>query len=405
MIDTIVHFIDNSDSLKHHCALAQNAQCIGLDTEFIRNAKTYYPILSLVQISYANTIAVIDILSPELNLEPLKHLLTSESVLKIIHSSRQDIESIYFKLGIVPKPIFDTQLAMMFLGFEDNPGYELLVKTYVGDITILKDLQYSDWLSRPLSDKQISYASMDVRFLIEAFNKIMDTINKDDNRKVKWILEESQNIALNAISEPDYNQILCGICSKMNDTTLILLRRIIIWREKVACKCNLQRDIVLKTNSISKLINTLVNNIISETTIDGNLITQMLHSAKSINPKYLSGLNKFLSRPITIKERNHIKLIPNNKKRTSNKLYSTMYYLLKTLLHIVSFDFRIATSIIASKDDIIKISNKIWPKKFKRGNWRYLVFTSAINNLINGDTSIAIKDSKAYLKKSISMKY
>ncbi|MBN9002020.1 MAG: ribonuclease D, partial [Rhizobiales bacterium] len=91
---------------------------VTVDTEFLRET-TYYPQLCVLQIASPEESAVIDALAEGLDLAPFFALMADEKVLKVFHAARQDIEIIWHLAGIVPAPVFDTQVAAMVLGYGD----------------------------------------------------------------------------------------------------------------------------------------------------------------------------------------------------------------------------------------------------------------------------------------------
>src|ERR1700724_1277809 len=104
---------------------------ITVDTEFLRET-TYYPLFCVVQMASADEAVVIDTLAEGIDLKPFFALMADEKVLKVFHAARQDIEIVWHRAGIVPHPIFDTQVAAMVLGFGDSIAYDQLVERITG---------------------------------------------------------------------------------------------------------------------------------------------------------------------------------------------------------------------------------------------------------------------------------
>ena len=101
--------ISDSAALAKFCAAQRGASFVTVDTEFLRES-TYWPKLCLVQIAGPEEAAAIDTLAAGIDLQPLLDLLADESVLKVFHAARQDLE-IFFKLmGQVPSPLFGVLL-------------------------------------------------------------------------------------------------------------------------------------------------------------------------------------------------------------------------------------------------------------------------------------------------------
>src|SRR5947208_15681978 len=104
---------------------------ITVDTEFLRET-TYYPLLCVVQMASPDEAIVVDALAPGIDLKPFFDLMANEAVLKVFHAARQDIEIIVHRAGVIPHPIFDTQVAAMVLGYGDSIAYDQLVERITG---------------------------------------------------------------------------------------------------------------------------------------------------------------------------------------------------------------------------------------------------------------------------------
>jgi ribonuclease D len=139
------------------------AERIALDTEFMRE-RTYHPQLCLVQLATETDCCLIDPLAG-LDLAPLYELLADRRRLKILHAARQDIEVLLLGGGVVPGPVFDTQVAAALLGYPPQVGYAELVARQLGH-SIDKGQTRTDWSRRPLTPAQLAYAADDVHHLL-----------------------------------------------------------------------------------------------------------------------------------------------------------------------------------------------------------------------------------------------
>ena len=140
---------------------------VGLDTEFIRE-RTYWPQLALVQIAIDDAagepaILLVDPLAPGMT-DALRPLLQDASITKVMHSAGEDLTALRRGCGVVPEPLFDTQVAAALAGVGAGTGYQRLVQETTG-AELSKGETRSDWLRRPLSPSQLDYAADDVRHL------------------------------------------------------------------------------------------------------------------------------------------------------------------------------------------------------------------------------------------------
>ncbi|MEW6445065.1 MAG: ribonuclease D [Pseudomonadota bacterium] len=158
---------------------------LGLDTEFLRE-RSYRPQLCLIQIASAEAQACIDPLALE-DLNPLAARLADERQTKILHAAGQDLEVLHQQLGILPTPLFDTQIAAAMCGLGEQMGYAALVERLFG-IPLDKTHSRTDWSRRPLSEEQVRYALDDVRYLPEAHARLCDRLRTLG--RLDWLEED-----------------------------------------------------------------------------------------------------------------------------------------------------------------------------------------------------------------------
>ncbi|MEO1310510.1 MAG: ribonuclease D [Pseudomonadota bacterium] len=186
-----MHVITDTDDLAAFCArLAEHPYCT-VDTEFMRE-RTYWPILCLVQAASPDEAAIIDPMAEGIELAPLFELLRNESVVKVFHAARQDVEIFYHLSGGLPRPLFDTQVAAMAAGFGDQIGYEPLARQLVG-ARIDKGSRFTDWSRRPLSEKQLKYALDDVTHLRGVYEALKERLEAEG--RLAWVRQEMGALA------------------------------------------------------------------------------------------------------------------------------------------------------------------------------------------------------------------
>src|SRR5438309_8086495 len=159
--------ITTTSDLAAACSRLAQHKVITVDTEFLRET-TYFPLLCVVQMASAEEAIVIDTLAEGIDLKPFFELMGNEGVLKVFHAARQDIEIVWHQAGLIPHPVFDTQVAAMVLGYGDSISYDQLVQRITGD-TLDKSNRFTDWTRRPLTDAQIAYAISDVTHLRDVY--------------------------------------------------------------------------------------------------------------------------------------------------------------------------------------------------------------------------------------------
>ena len=148
---------------------------LAVDTEFRRTTKDNMK-LALLQVNDDEEIYLIDTIAisdPKENAS----FLFSESVIKIFHSCKEDLEAIYSWTNKKMVNIFDTQIANAFLNSDYSIGYQGLVEKRLG-ITLDKKETRSNWIRRPLRDAQLKYAALDVEYLIHLYKEQKEELIK-----------------------------------------------------------------------------------------------------------------------------------------------------------------------------------------------------------------------------------
>lgn len=189
---------------------------VGVDTEFRRTTKDNMK-LCLLQINDGEEIYLVDTL---LISDPKDScsFLFSDSVVKILHSCKEDIEAIYSWTGKKMTNLFDTQLAEAFLGGQYSVSYQSLVEERIG-IVVDKGETRSNWIRRPLTDSQLNYAASDVEFLINLYAEQKKSLNKTE--KLDWYLEELESLFLKIFSMPSFDNLTNSYISKNEERELL----------------------------------------------------------------------------------------------------------------------------------------------------------------------------------------
>ncbi len=375
----IVNIIRDNSTLKKFCNKCIKENVLAIDTEFIRE-NTYYPVLCLVQIASNSFSAVIDPLS-EIDMEPVWQLLSNEKILKVFHAGRQDVEIFFNLTGKIPKPIYDTQIAAMFCGLGDQVSYDGLVNRFLG-LTISKESQFSNWLQRPLTNKQLQYASLDVNYLIKIFPLIKKMI-KEANRE-EWVEKEFQYLTNEINYDINPKEVWQKIKIKnLKREVLNILKHLAEWREIECKKRNLPRNKIIRDEILVTISQLKPSDIFSIKKIRGI-------------PKYLSDndLNKIL---IIVKNSQKIepekwpKITKYKKKLNVNK---EGLDLLKLLLSYCSQKSGLAEKLITDANELrLILDGQMEGLEVFRG-WRNEIFGKFVTKLLKGEIAFTIKDNK-----------
>ncbi len=245
-----MRIIKTTAELKEFSTALAEKPFVAVDTEFMRE-KTYWPILCLIQAAGEGEEAIIDPLANGIDLVPFLELMADQSVTKVFHAARQDLEIFYQLMNAVPAPLFDTQIAAMACGFGDQIGYEPLMRTLVR-AKIDKGSRFTDWSRRPLSDAQLTYALSDVTYLREAYPILKDKLEK--NNRYHWVESEME-----ALNDPGLYFVKPENAWKrlklkgVRPRELGPLMKLAEWREKEAQAKDTPRNRVLKDDAIYDL--------------------------------------------------------------------------------------------------------------------------------------------------------
>ena len=218
-------------------------EIIGIDTEFDwRN--TYYPNLSLIQISTKKKIFLIDCLKLD-SLSKFKSIFENRDIIKVFHAVRSDITVLSCSNNLKFINCFDIQIAEKFLSKEDLKSYAKIVLKYIG-IKIDKSETNSNWLKRPFSRKQINYAANDVRFLIKIYEKQKKILKKENTFfTVRDLIKKEVNLGSQKLYIPRLK--------KFNPLKKIE-KDLFMWRENMAMEKNVPPSYIFKDKFFKKIL-------------------------------------------------------------------------------------------------------------------------------------------------------
>ena len=367
-----MQIITDNQSLEELCKNLSRHPFVTVDLEFIRE-KTYFPILCLIQIASEEQTAIIDPLAEGINLQSFFDLMKNPNVIKVFHSCRQDVEIIYELSGIIPQPLFDTQVAAMVCGFGESISYERLVKAVVG-IELDKTDRLSNWQLRPLDEHQLQYAAGDVTHLINIYKYL--TAEMARKNRTHWIDEEMEILSRGDtyIIPPEEAWLKIKHRSH-NAKVLSALRDLAAWRELRARDKNVPRQNILKDDILIMIATAFPQN--------KDELMQIRGMRKDIaGGKLADEMLEVLSHTVV-----DTKIVKQNKNENIPAA-PALYELLKMLLKIVSQKEGVVARLIASDTDIQKLA------AFKDKNnptligWRQEIFGLQALKLRNGDLSV-----------------
>lgn len=242
-----MEIITKTTELEAACLDLAKADFITIDTEFLRE-KTFWPKLCLIQLASPDRALIVDPLAKDIDLAPFFKLMADESVLKVFHAARQDLEIVFHLGDLIPKPIFDSQVAAMVLGYGDSIAYDALVNKITGH-HIDKTSRFTDWSRRPLTEQQLNYALADVTHLRDVYLDLSAQL--EEQGRATWLNEEMAILEAREtydIHPDDAWKRLRNRMRKPQD--LAILQRLAAWRENLARNRDVPRGRILKDDTL-----------------------------------------------------------------------------------------------------------------------------------------------------------
>lgn len=248
-----IHYIDTDQELATLCEEWRRLPALALDTEFIRT-NTFYARLGLIQVGDGRACYLIDPLEIEA-WGPFKALLQDDSVEIVLHSASEDLNLLFTSFGCTPARMFDTQVAAGFLGLGFSLSYQALVADVL-QIEVAKGETRSDWLQRPLTDSQLLYAALDVRYLPSLRDLLRDRLV--DEGKLDWFEEEcalrcSEAAAFESLEGWARQYTAFANAWRLNDRALVYLQRLCLWREREARRRDRPKSWIAKDNELQAI--------------------------------------------------------------------------------------------------------------------------------------------------------
>ena len=372
--------ITSTEELAEVCARMAQHPFVTVDTEFLRES-TYYPLLCVAQIASPDEAVVIDALATGIDLTPFFALLTNESVVKVFHAARQDIEIVWNMAGMIPHPIFDTQVAAMVLGYGDSISYDQLVQRITGD-TLDKSNRFTDWTRRPLTDAQVAYARSDVTHLRDVYRKLADDLEK--RGRTNWVEAEMRVLTSPETYRADPERAWERLKTRVRKPKdLGVLMEIAAWREREAQTRDVPRSRVLKDDVVGEIA------IQAPTTVEklGHLRALPKGFERSRwGPDIVEAVKRGLERdPKTLPKLERFRPAPNG---------AAIVELLKVLLRMTAERHAVAAKVIATVDELDRIAADDEADVPALKGWRRELFGEKALALKHGELALAIEKGK-----------
>jgi ribonuclease D len=373
--------ITSNDDLAAACKRLAHHRFVAVDTEFLRET-TFWPILCVVQVASDEEAVAIDALAEGIDLSPLFALMADEAVVKVFHAARQDVEIFWKLAGLVPKPMFDTQVAAMVCGYGDQVSYSELVNS-ICRVALDKSSRFTDWSRRPLAAAQVDYAIADVTYLRDIYRVLLEKLSKSG--RLSWLQDEMNILTSPATYEQHPERAwerLKNRARKPRD--LAVLMELAAWRETEAQTRDVPRARILKDDALVEIA--LAAPRTAEALANLRACPRGMERARA-GGEILRAVEQGLARDL--------KTVPKiERERRAPPGCAATVELLKVLLRQVCDQTGVAGKMIATVDDLEMIAADDRADVAALHGWRRNLFGARALELKRGRLALTVEDGK-----------
>lgn len=379
---TPMDIIRTTEALAAFCDRAAQRPYVTVDTEFLRE-RTYYSKLCLMQMAYSDEdggeAVLIDTLEEGLSLAPVYELFRNTNVVKVFHAARQDIEIFVVDKGVVPDPLFDTQVAAMVCGYGEQVGYETLVRK-IAKADLDKSSRFTDWSRRPLTDAQAQYALGDVTHLRQIYEVLSNRLEKTG--RARWLAEE-----MAILKDPDTYRVHPDNAWKRVKTRtqsakfLAIVKELAAFREAYAQQRDIPRNRVFKDDALVELASTKPRN-------EKDLGRSRLLLREARKGDIAEGILKAITAGVEMPADQMPQ--PDKHPKSGAQVNSALSDMLRVLLKAKSENADVAQKLIASASDLDLMASGERDLPALKG-WRREVFGDDALRLCEGKIALAVQ--------------
>lgn len=351
---------------------------IAIDTEFLRE-KTYYPKLCLLQMGIENEIAIVDPFKIR-NLTALADVLVDPNIVKIFHACSQDVEILYHETGVVPSPIFDTQIAAAVLGKTQQASYSSLVSQYC-DVNLPKKDSFTDWSQRPLSDSQIHYAADDVKYLPQIYYEMLAQLKRKN--RLSWLEETFADLSKKEKYEIDprvrYKKL--KRVNQLNARQQAAAREFAAWRELQAQRLNIPRKWVVSDEQIVEACRREARTLDELYMVRGMKESLKTSDARKVLAALIAGLDCPQSE------------LPDVRPKSKNESnVDVILDVMNALVRMRAREHEIAPQTLAPQAELLKLARGHYDDSELMQGWRYTLVGKDLRTLLEGGFALQIHD-------------
>lgn len=369
-------YITDSNQLNAFIGRAMNSDVLAIDTEFLRE-KTFHARLCLLQMATRDEDVIVDPFEVT-DLTPLIPLMQNPNVMKLFHAGRQDVGILYRELGIMPRPVFDTQIAAALLGFTQQVGYAALVHAECG-VQLKKGDSYTDWSRRPLADSQISYAAEDVIYLPKVYSKMKRRL--EDMGRLHWLDHDFHELVNpdKYDTKPRERYLRLKRVNQLSRKQLSAAREFAAWREERAESANIPRKWVVTDEQIVESCKRETRSVDQLFMVRGMRDKLNTADARTVVKLIIKGLDSPQEEwPVT------------SRKSHNEANVDTVVDLMCALVRYRAKENEIAFQTLASHDQLVAIARGHTADVPLLKGWRREIVGAELLDLVNGKIMLSV---------------
>ena len=373
--------ITTTAELAAFCDKLKGQPFVAVDTEFMRET-TYWPKLCLIQAAAPSAEANIDPLAEGLDLEPFLEVLRDETILKVFHAARQDVE-IFNNLKAMPRPLFDTQVAGMAAGFGEQIAYDALVRQML-KIELDKSSRFTDWARRPLSDNQLTYALADVTHLAELYPMLRERLEREG--RMAWVTDEMSNLIDPALYDVEPENAWKRLKPRKHAAKyMAVYRAVAAWRERTAQLRDQPRGRILKDDAIDEIATQAPTDAAA---MDRLRAVPKGFSGSRFGPDLLDVVRVALKNPEAYAP------VVERSRQSASPAAGAVVELLKVLLKARAEETGVASKLIATVSDLEQIANDDDADNAALKGWRREAFGEDALRVKRGELALVLDGAR-----------
>ncbi len=366
--------IETSEALKSFYEENKSAEWLGFDTEFV-GEKRFHTLLCLIQIASEHGYYLIDPIKLK-DIGLFLKLIEDPGIVKITHAGENDYRLLKKYYNVLPKNVFDVQIAAGFVGYKYPISFGKIVEKEL-KVYLRKGYTVSDWESRPFNQKQLKYALDDVVYLKKLYDNLRNKLEKLD--RIDWVAEEfrkreaEEYYYIDPNREAFQNSLILGLSLKDQ----VFLIRLYQWRRAEAARKDYSKEMILP----AKYIGAIVRNVKS----GKNALLNHRRLPNKLVDNHWGQFQEIYNQAITEEEKAILEKIPPPANDYTQE--DTLIEMLSLIIRYICNEKKIAPDLVIPRSGFkkMKADNTFFDESYAKGWRKELLGETMLNWLRNRD--------------------